>query len=284
MAAVQFILGRAGTGKTRHCVDRIAALVKDDPVAGPPVYWLVPKQATFQNQRLLTATLGGFSRVRVVSFETLGAEILAACGDVDVPEVTPTGRRLVIGHLLRTLGSELKYYGPSARQPGLAREVDAAFAEFDRAGVDAERLGELVDGFDAADPAYDAVRQKLADVRLLLSAYDRYIGTHRLDPGRRLRRILGKVDRCPTLAGATLLVDDFHDFTTPERHLLVGVAAVVRETDVCLLLDPDDPAVADPRAGGRGPVDLPPDGPRVRRPAPVVRQERREHSPALVAP
>ena len=243
MASVRFILGRAGTGKTRHLVGQIADLCRADPL-GPPVYWLVPKQATFQAERLLTITLGGFARVRVVDFAKLGQAVLDSCGDVGMPEVTPAGRRMVIGHLLRSLRPRLKYYDQSAHRPGLAAELDNTFAELERAGLDPDSLDALVhtmDGNDADDP----LRAKLADVHLLLAHYHAHLGTDRLDPARRLDRVLARVAGCPALAGATLFVDDFYDFTAAERRLLTAVAAVAGRTEIALLLDPDDPAVAD---------------------------------------
>ncbi len=144
MGTVRFILGRAATGKTHHLVGQITALCRADPL-GPPVYWLVPKQATFQAERLLTCTLGGFARVRVVDFGRLGQAVLDTCGDVGIPEVTPAGRRMVIGHLLRANRRRLKYYNHSAHRPGLAAELDATFAEFERAGLDAAALDAVVD-------------------------------------------------------------------------------------------------------------------------------------------
>ena len=243
MGTARFILGRAGTGKTRHVVEQITALCRADPLGplGPPVYWLVPKQATFQAERLLTCTLGAFARVRVVDFGKLGQTVLDSCGDVGLPEVTPAGRRMILGHLLRTHRDQLRYYGTAALRPGLAAELDATFAEFERAGLDADRLDEVRLSLDAVD---DALRLKLADVHLLLSAYTAYVG-QRLDPQRRLALVLERVADCPALADAVLFVDDFYDFTAYERKLLAAVAAAVNRTEVALLLDPDDPAVTD---------------------------------------
>ncbi len=243
MPSVRFILGRAGSGKTAHVVEQVAALCRADPL-GPPVYWLLPKQATFQAERLLVATLGGFARVRVVDFGRLGQAVLDSCGDVGMPEVTPVGRRLIIGHLLRANRAKLRYYVNSAHRPGLAAELDATFGEFERAGLDADALAAVVDTLDAAaDPTVDGLREKLADVHLLLAAYHAHVRDDRLDPKRRLDLVLKRVAGCSALANATLFVDDFYDFTAYERQLLAAVAAVVRRTEVALLLDPSDPAV-----------------------------------------
>ena len=51
---VRFVIGRAGTGKTHGCVTEIAAAMRALPL-GPPLYWIVPDQATFIMERLLVA-------------------------------------------------------------------------------------------------------------------------------------------------------------------------------------------------------------------------------------
>ena len=85
--AVRFVLGRAGTGKTRHCVEQIASALRADPI-GPPIYWIVPRQATFSSERTLTCAAGltGYCRARVVSFELLVQQVLAECGGLLAPQ------------------------------------------------------------------------------------------------------------------------------------------------------------------------------------------------------
>jgi ATP-dependent helicase/nuclease subunit B len=244
---VRFIIGRAGSGKTRHCFQRIARMLADQPL-GPPIFWLLPKQATFQAERKLTCRLGGFTRVRVVSFDQIGKDILTDCGDVGIPQVTPLGRLMVVGHLLRTHQKQLKFYAASARHPGLAAELDSTFGEFERAGFDAPALDDLLHHMDPVEGFSATLRDKLHDVHLLLTAYNAYIGQDRLDPQRRLQRILQQVSRCRLLKDATVFVDDFFDFTEYERKLLVAIAASSTQTEIALLFDPDSPLIANPAA------------------------------------
>jgi ATP-dependent helicase/nuclease subunit B len=242
---VQFVLGRAGTGKTRQLLNEITALVKTDPL-GEPIFWVLPRQATFQTERLLTVTLGAFSRVRVVSFDQLGKDILTHCGELGIPEVTAVGRRMVIGHLLRRNQKQLKYYSNSAHRPGLAAELDATFGEFDRAGLDATALDQLCNSFHADDTAAPDLASKLADINLLLSQYNSYIGQDRLDPQRRLALILQRAGDCALLKNARFFIDDFYDFTGHERKLLTAVAGSAARTVISLLIDPDSSAVQNP--------------------------------------
>ena len=116
---VTFVIGRAGSGKTQRCLDRICRAVAAEPL-GRPIWLVVPKQATFQAERELLARLGAFARVRVVHLEQLGESILSEVGGVAVPRVTAAGRRMLIGRLLYRLHDRLTFFGASARRPGPA--------------------------------------------------------------------------------------------------------------------------------------------------------------------
>ncbi len=244
---VRFILGRAGSGKSHYCRDRIGQLLRERPL-GPPIYWLLPRQATFQAERELTCILGGFSRVRIVSFDQLGKDILTHCGDVGIPEVTPLGRRMVVGHLLRTHQDQLRFYSASARRPGLAAELDSTFGEFERAGISAASLDDFLHRVQPVADIGSSLHDKLHDVRLLLNAYNHYIGQDRLDPQRRLQLVLKRVASCLLLKDAHIFVDDFFDFTEYERKLLTAIAVAGERTEIAMLLDPGSPIVASPRA------------------------------------
>lgn len=245
--AVQFVIGRAGSGKTRRCLEAILTALRADPL-GPPIYWILPRQATFQAERALTCAAGAFCRARVVSFERLGREIFACAGGNVIPEVTPLGRQMVIGHLLRQLKPRLRFFASSARQPGLAVELDAAFAEFERSGRTPAGLGVIVDDLELARPTDvdgASLLAKLRDLRLVYDAYRKYLGQERLDPHQRLQQVLGCLDVCTPLEGATVYVDAFTEFSDFERRLLAGLSKVAARLEVTLPLDPDSPVVRD---------------------------------------
>src|SRR5258706_14286338 len=115
--AVRLVIGRAGSGKTMRCFEGVVAALRDDPL-GPPVYWIVPKQATFMTERHLTCAsgLGGFCRAKVLSFDTLGEEILQECRGAAVPGGTALGRQMVLGHLLRKHQPPLGLFAQAPRE------------------------------------------------------------------------------------------------------------------------------------------------------------------------
>jgi ATP-dependent helicase/nuclease subunit B len=254
---VTFVIGRAGSGKTRRCFDRIVAAMRAEPL-GPTVYWIVPRQATFTAERELTCAsgLGAFTRARVVSFEQLADDVLAACGGSAVPEVSALGRQMILGHLLRKLQPRLQFFRSVARQPGVANELDATFAELERAGKGSADLAALLDEREPfadteADP--DALVPKLRDLKLLYDEYTAFLGQDRFDQHRRLLRVLDCVKQAPAFRGASVYVDGFYDFTEHERRLIAALGEVATSVEVTLTIDPASPTVRDPH---RLPDDL----------------------------
>jgi ATP-dependent helicase/nuclease subunit B len=248
--AVRLVIGRAGSGKTRRCFKGVVAALRADPL-GPPVYWIVPKQATFMTERQLTCAsgLGGFCRARVLSLDSLGEEIQAECGGAAVPEVTALGRQMILGHLLRKHQPQLRFFGQAARQSGLATKLDATIAEFERNGRDLADLGALVDDLGtivARTGEQQTLYDKVHDLRLIYQAYTEYVGQDRLDRHQRLSQVLSCMATSRRFAGATVYVDGFASFTEYERRVLAQLGKVCASVEIMLLMDTRSPLLANP--------------------------------------
>ncbi len=238
---VRFILGRAGTGKSQVIQELILGFLREEPL-GPPVYLLVPAQATFAHERhfALAAGVEGYARLRVVSFENLGEDVIAECGGDALTKVTSVGRQMLLGHLLRVHADRLEYFKPVARQLGLVRELDQTFGEFERAGQSTSGLRSALENLhaEAEAPELAALLEKTRDLALLGDAYRTALGADRLDATRRLEHVLSNVENCRSLREARLFVDGFFRFSAFERKLLAGVCELVAETHIALTLDP----------------------------------------------
>lgn len=246
---VRFVVGRAGSGKSLRCFRAVVEMMRQQPL-GPHIYWIVPKQETFTAERELTCGSGllGFCRAHVVSFELLGEEILAECGGTAIPQVTPLGRQMMIGHLLRRHAEHLAYYVSSARQAGLAAELDATFSELERTGRHAQDLTQIIAELESEPTGAELapLLDKLRDLRLLYEQYTAYLGQGRLDPHRRLEQVLASLEDCRAIRDAAFFVDGFLEFSDFDRRLLVGIARVCRDMEVTLLLDPASHVLKNP--------------------------------------
>ena len=247
--AVSFVIGRAGSGKTRRGFNSIVAALKQQPL-GPNIFWLLPRQATFSAERELTCNsgLGGFLRARVLSFDQLGHEILRDCGGAGIPEITPLGRQMILGHLLRRNAASLRFFKNVARQPGLAAKLDATFSEFERCGKDAADLDLLLNEMGSANSSEEStgLLDKIHDLHLIYTAYSNYLGQDRLDQHQRLLHVLRCIDDSKLFAGAAVYVDGFTEFTEYERRILARLGKVCRHVEITLPMDPRSSVIRQP--------------------------------------
>lgn len=215
-------------------------MLADDPI-GEPIYLLVPDQATLLYERMVAeaSPTGGYLRVHVTTFRKLTERVLSEAGGEAMAEVTPLGRRILIGRLLRRLEPELTFYRSTARQPGLAGRLDSAFSELENSDASDASIESLAGDIEAKHPQ-SPLPAKLRDIRRLFAEYEKLLGSDRLDPRRRQKRALDAIAHCPTLPHATLFVDGFYDLTRPERQMLYGFANVGCRTTIALDVDPRD--------------------------------------------
>lgn len=219
-------------------------MLRDAPL-GPPIYWILPRQATFQAERELTCAsgLGGFCRARVVSFSQFASDVLAECGGSAVPPITRLGRQMIMGHLLRMHDERLRFFASSATQPGLAARLEVAIAEFERCGKGPEELASVLNHLTHADD--ESLSAKLHDIHLIYKAYCDFVGQERLDVRRRMRTVLHSIQTSRRLRGCTVFIDGFTHFDEFERQIIAKLAEAARELEVMLLLDESSPVLAD---------------------------------------
>ena len=172
--AVQFILGRAGTGKTWHCFESVERWVKEHGLDAC-VILITPRQATQIAERQLVARTAGRSMlgVRVVSPDTLVREIAPQLAE-SLDLMDGRGRRLLIALAIQQHADELKYFKGAQRQPHLAARIDAALAEVEQAGASLEVVRK---GLGATAGAAGA---KLDDLAVVQQAYEKLL-SGRLD-------------------------------------------------------------------------------------------------------
>ncbi len=269
--AVRFILGRAGAGKTRHCLEAIRGRLAQDPIDGPRLLLLVPEQASLQMERAIVqgAPQGVVHRAEVLSFQRLAYRVLETVGAPARQALSEPARAMVLRHLLHENRDRLQYYRRVSRLTGFLERLDATITEFiqeaidpaeltafprvTESGVDAQPLSDgcgsewsgrsadgepvLVAGEGGAtqDPAQ---RAKLHDLQLIYAAYLAYLGDTRLDPSQYLQTARAHLARCAWLHGSALWVDGFASLTRQELLTLVALAGLCPLVEATVLTDP----------------------------------------------
>ena len=257
---VRFVIGRAGTGKTHGCVTEIAAAMRALPL-GPPLYWIVPDQATFIMERLLVAQGlggaggdstgggGGFGtfRAQVVSFERLAKILARQVGWQVAPAMNDLARRILLEELIRKNRDQLALFGPVAQRPGFLQKLDGTLSELRQHGHSGATLREIA---GHARVCGDGILAgKLHDLALLLDAWNGRVETREISDRQQLLRVITeKLAEVPGIGAAQIWVDGFSSFTGLELRMLAGLGVHARRVTLTLLADPDSPSLLNLRA------------------------------------
>ncbi|HCC33593.1 MAG TPA: hypothetical protein DEQ28_06835 [Clostridiales bacterium] len=235
---LQFILGRAGTGKTHACREAILSELRRDPCAHP-LLLLAPEQFSFQMERELASApdLQGFIRLQVLGFRRLAARVLEEVGGAARPRLTEVGRLMAIRSLLHRERAGLGLFARAARRRGFVEQLAGTLAEFRAYAVNADRLETVARRLaDRGGPP--GLAAKLADLIFLARAYEEYLADKFLDPDELLSLAALRLPRSRNLQGVEVWVDGFAGFTPQEYLMMDGLFPVARRMHVSLCLDP----------------------------------------------
>lgn len=231
--AVQFILGRSGTGKTRFCVSEIIESLLDRG-ADEPLVLLVPEQATYQAEHtiLSDSRISGYSRLNVLSFNRLGFLLSGknpACGDL-----SSAGRQMVIRRILRDNQSRLKVLGSCVNGGTIASQLSETISELIQYAQEPGDVEDFLRGI-APEEQGGFASLKFADIGLIFSEYMKFIEGRFSDSDVELNKARRAVADFP--AGTRLWVDGFSGFGGSERMMLAELMRRAAETKIALCLD-----------------------------------------------
>ena len=259
--AVQFILGRSGTGKTTACLGAIVEALLAD--SDRPLILLVPEQATYQAERAILSDprVSGYHRLQIVSFNRL--QFFLAGRNTVIPRVSNIGRQMMVHKILRDSREDLHVFRSSALLPGFAREIANTITELHRYAKTPEDLAKLEAqlqrvGWDLphqeaqtlsaeavgqappyqAEPGNRLAALKFADISRVFRRYTEALGDRFVDPEAQAATACRAVAEAEFLKGARLWVDGFASFTGAEIALLIELLKVVGDAQIALCLDP----------------------------------------------
>lgn len=235
--SLRFLLGPAGSGKTRACLDEICQELVQDPFFGPPLYFLVPEQATYQMERALLTRrteVSAAARARVVSFKRLAYLALQDEGGADRPYLSEIGKLLALQAVVSRLSSRLELFRGISNAEGFLEQLAATFSELRAHRQTAQGLHAVKELL--ADEG--VIAAKLHDIALLYEAYDQFISRRFRDPDSALDLASDAILRVDLVRGAEVWIDGFAGFTPQEYAVLESIVRVARRVNVALCLEP----------------------------------------------
>lgn len=236
--SLRLILGRAGSGKSTQIYGEISALVTTEP-SGPPLWLLVPEQATSQAERSLTecGSLGGLLRARVISFRRLAYQLLHAVAGAALVQVGDLGRHMIIRRVVEQHKQELRTFYRSANQPGFTHKLAQMMSELKSCQVTPQQLTDLLTA--QSDKLSPTLQNKLHDLALLYQQLEAEYGQTYLDADDCLRLLAENLPLSTDVVGRPVWLDGFSGFTAQEYRVIEQLLAVCPQVSISLTLPPD---------------------------------------------
>lgn len=235
--SVRLIAGRAGSGKTHHCLSEIRAELERRRVEGPRLMFLVPEQAGLQMERALLSMLDppALGRCEVLSFRRLAHRILGEAAGPSPTPLTAIGRQMALRHLIARNRRKLREFGKVADRGGFLTAVSGGMVELLQEAVTPEQLDQAA---TAAQDEGDPSAPRLHDMALIFRAYLEFLGSDRVDPEAVLDLARARLGQLAWPDGARIWIDGFAGLTQQQTRMIVALAQRAADVEVALLLDP----------------------------------------------
>lgn len=244
---IRFIIGRAGSGKSRRCLDEIRQRLTAEP-QGNPLILLVPEQATFQAEVALVSTpdLKGIIRAQVLSFRRLAWRVMQETGDTAKLPIDDIGKIMLLQRILAKHDAELKLFQSSQEKIGFLERLNAFFSELKRYCISAEVLRDYytkklksnvvinqVEGSSSSSLLSD----KLHDLLLLYGEFELALAKQYLDGEDYLANLAKRLQLSTGVCEADIWIDGFFGFTPQEQEAVLQCMKHCRNVTLTLCLD-----------------------------------------------
>lgn len=232
--SVQFLIGRAGTGKTTYMIQQIQKKLKDQPI-GTPIIYLVPDQMTFLSEYKLITTneLTGMIRSQVFSFTRLAWRVLQETGGISRTHLNSTGISMLIRKILEENKSKLRLFQKTADMQGFVGHLEQILTEFKRYLVKPE---ELVTAMNT-DDRNSMIEQKLQDLEIIYDQFEKEIKHKYIASEDYLALLAEKIPQSSYVKDAIVFIDGFYSFTPQEYMVIEQLMKHSSEVYISLTLD-----------------------------------------------
>lgn len=234
--ALQFVIGRAGTGKTSYCLQQIFRQAEQMPL-GAPLIMLVPEQATFQTDVALIQGNGvGTVRAQALSFRRLEFRVMQETGGTALIPISENGKNMLLYKIVHRLKNELHIYRGGEEKHGFIERLGDLLTEWKRYGIEELDLDHLIHA-DYTLKNEDLIQRKLHDLQLIQHELTQQLAGHYIDSEDYLSWLEQGFHLAPSMQGAQVWVDGFHGFTPKEIDALAAILRANVDVTVTLTLD-----------------------------------------------
>lgn len=228
---LQFVLGRAGSGKTEYLRKLLAERSK---IGEAGLIMLVPEQYSFETEKAMLKLCGAAraNTVQIYSFTRLAEAVFRKEGGAAGRRLSDGGRRILMSSALAACEDQLEVYQKSAQSGRVTDIMLAAVNEMKMCGISPMQLSET-----ARRLGDTGLGKKLSEIALLYGAFEALVEASYLDSRDDLTRLAEALQTSEFFRGCTVAVDSFEGFTAQETAVLTQIMRKAEHVAVSLCTD-----------------------------------------------
>lgn len=230
--SIRFIYGRAGTGKSRFCIDEIKKKLQLDE--NRKLILIVPDQYTFITENNVLREIGeaAFLKVQVLSFKKMASIVFEECGGRIKKIINESGKKMLIHKVLNENIDSLEYFKRISREQGFNEIISEVISEFKKYNVDIDKLKCIYQKIDNSELII-----KIRELVSIFEAFNDKINEGYIDGEDELSLLYNKLQDCTLYNESEVWIDEFTTFTPQQLDIIKLLAKRCKRINITLTME-----------------------------------------------
>ncbi|WP_186370730.1 helicase-exonuclease AddAB subunit AddB [Shouchella miscanthi] len=230
---IHFYLGRSGSGKSTKLKKEAIDQLNRFPIEGPEQLFLVPDQMSFQVEYELAKKSGGFSKLSVLSLQSLAERILVETDQQELPLLDRTGMHVLLRKIVEEQKEKLRIFKRSSHATGFVQEMEQVIIELRQQELTADAF------YKASRNQSPLIQDKMHDIYIVYKGFEQAFQQRFTDKENQLKHATDVLATSNVVKDAVIYVDGFYDFNKLERRFLTTLFKEASSVQIALTLDKD---------------------------------------------
>lgn len=208
--SLQFIFGRAGTGKSSYCYNEI----KENINKKNKIFIITPEQFSYMAEKKLIETIEkqAVINAEVITFNRMADRINTEIGGKTEKQITKSSKAMVIYSILKENKQEFTYLGNSSDNLSLAIK---GITEFKKHGINVDNIEQNIEKI-----ADKELKLKLQDMKKIYAEYENKMQNEFIDEDDKLTKLAKNLEQSKMFDNSYIYIDEFAGFTYQEYEIL----------------------------------------------------------------
>ncbi|MBO5413897.1 MAG: helicase-exonuclease AddAB subunit AddB [Clostridia bacterium] len=228
--SLQFIYGRAGTGKSNHCFQEIKEKINGQN----KIYIITPEQFSYMAEKKLLEAIGkqAVINAEVLTFNRMADRINAEVGGKNEKQITKSSKAMLVYSILKEKKQDFTFLGNSNENLELAIK---GITEFKKHGVKVENIEQNIENIEDTN-----LKLKLEDMQKIYLEYENKLQNEYIDEDDKLTQLAKNLEKSQMFDNSYIYIDEFAGFTHQEYEILRKLMKKAKKITITSCIDPEE--------------------------------------------